>query len=79
MVHTLFLLLLLRCLSCGRISTRCRTPCCWCGCCATAGADVQEQFLDIFALECFGEEGAPDGLDVFDFRGCDEGLELVGL
>jgi hypothetical protein len=45
----------------------------------TAGADVQEQVLDVLALEGLGEEGAPDGLDFRDLGGGDEGVELVGL
>lgn len=45
----------------------------------TSGSDVQEQLLDVLALEGLGEERGPDGLDVGDFGGGDEGLELVGL
>ena len=63
----------------------------------TAGADVQEQVLDILALKSLssvrnyspcrpsianahlGEQGRPDGLDLLDLCGLDEGLKLVGL
>ena len=62
-----------------------------------AGADVQEQVLDILALKSLftyqfrvrnssvfvyahlGEQGRPDGLDLLDLCGLDEGLKLVGL
>ena len=43
------------------------------------GADVQEELLDVLALEGLGEDGGPDGLDLGDLGGGDEGLELVGL
>lgn len=62
------------------------------------GADVQEQVLDILALESLsnvsetcnpgtrsiaaahlGEQGCPDGLNLLDLCGLDQGLELVGL
>lgn len=45
----------------------------------TAGSNVQEQLLDVLALEGLGEDGGPDGLDLGDLGGGDEGLELVGL
>jgi hypothetical protein len=76
---TLFLLLL--CGSGWRITTGGGggTSSGWSGGSATAGADVGQEVLDILALEGLGEEGGPDGLDVGDTGGGDEGLELVGL
>lgn len=44
-----------------------------------SGADVQQQVLDVLALERLGEELAPDGLDLGNLGGSDEGLEFVGL
>ena len=76
---TLLLLLLSRRIASG-ITTSGRsgtTSSCWGG--TTTGADVQEELLDVLALEGFGEEGGPDWLDVGDFCGGDEGLEFVGL
>lgn len=46
---------------------------------ASSATDVQQQVFDVFAVEGFGEERAPDGLDVGDFGGCYQGLEFVGL
>lgn len=64
---------------------------------AATGADVQEQVLDILALESLktyqkpipylrsvanahlGEKSCPDGLNLLDLCGLDQGLELVGL
>ena len=46
---------------------------------AAAGADVRQQVLDVLALEGLGEQRRPDGLDVGDLGGLDQGLELVGL
>jgi hypothetical protein len=51
----------------------------WGGSGTTTGANVQEQLLDVLALEGLGEERGPDGLDVGDLGGGDERLELVGL
>jgi hypothetical protein len=45
----------------------------------TTRADVQEQVLDVLALEGLGEESGPDGLNLGDLGGGDERLELVGL
>jgi len=44
----------------------------------TTGTDVHEEVLDVLALESLGEDGGPDGLDISDLSGGDEGLELVG-
>jgi len=46
---------------------------------STTRADVQEEVLDVLALEGLGEERGPDGLDLRDLGGGDERLELVGL
>ena len=45
----------------------------------TTRADVQEQVLDVLALEGLGEESGPDGLNLRDVGGGDERLELLGL
>ena len=45
----------------------------------TARADVQEQVLDVLALKSLGEESGPDGLDVGNLGGRDQGVDLVGL
>jgi hypothetical protein len=45
----------------------------------TTGANVQEEILDILALESLGEESGPDGLDLSDTGGLDDGVQLVGL
>jgi hypothetical protein len=77
--RTLFFLLLLL-LSCRRsISASCSTTGGWGSGGTASRADVQEQVLDILALESLGEELAPDGLDVRDFGSVDERFELVGL
>jgi hypothetical protein len=77
--RTLFFLLLLL-LSCRRgISASCSTTGGWGSGGTASRADVQEQVLDILALESLGEELAPDRLDVGDFGSIDEGFELVGL
>jgi len=75
---TLLLLSLLRRLSSG-VAARSSTTRSRRGGRTTTGADVHEQVLDVLALEGLGEELGPDGLDVGDFGGGDEGLELVGL
>jgi hypothetical protein len=45
----------------------------------TTTTDVQEHVLEVLAIEGLGEECAPDGLDIRDLGGSDEGLELVRL
>jgi len=45
----------------------------------TTGTDVQEQVLDVLALESLGEEGGPDRLDVGDLGGGDQRIDLVSL
>ena len=45
----------------------------------TTRANVQEEVLDVLALEGLGEERGPDGLDALNLGGGDERLELVGL
>jgi hypothetical protein len=46
---------------------------------SASGTDVQQEVLDILALEGLGEEREPDGLDVGDLGSGDDGGELVGL
>jgi hypothetical protein len=46
---------------------------------SASGTDVQQEVLDILTLEGLGEEREPDGLDVGDLGGGDDGGELVGL
>lgn len=41
--------------------------------------NVQEEILDILALERLREEGSPDGLDIGDTSGLDQAVKLVGL
>lgn len=60
--------------TCGRSGT---TSSSWGG--TTTGSNVGQEVLDILTLEGLGEEGGPDGLDVRNFGGGDERLELVGL
>lgn len=45
----------------------------------TTRANVQQKLLDILALEGFGEEGAPNRLDIGDLGSGDDGLKFVGL
>jgi hypothetical protein len=44
-----------------------------------SGADVGQELLDVLTLEGPGEDGRPDGLNLLDLSGRDEGLDLVGL
>jgi len=46
---------------------------------STTRANVQEEVLDVLALEGLGEERGPDGLNLRNLGGGDERLELVGL
>ena len=45
----------------------------------SSSAGAHQHVLDVLALERFGEEVGPDGLDVRDLGGLDEGVKLVGL
>jgi len=62
----------------GSGTTGSTTSSSWGGGSATTGSNVQEQLLDILALEGLGEERSPDGLNVGDLGSGDERLELVG-